>query len=209
MRLLLSVLGLVALGGVQTASADVFNIDRDNATGALCTVVAPCGTVTVTGTTTLHVVISMNSPFGVFSNNDTFGFNVVGSTAGLAMSNFSNSSFDGTGGSGNEDGWGTFAFRVSGPGGSSGVSTLSFDVTRTGGFTGPSDIEAGATGGNGYTVFGLHVTNNASPKALTGFAGVDLAAPVPEPGSILLLSTVLLGVCMATRKGIKGLTAGK
>jgi hypothetical protein len=208
MRLLLSVLGLVALVGVQTASADVFIIDRDNATGALCTVVAPCGTVTVTGTTTLHVVISMNSPFGVFSKNDTFGFNVVGSTAGLTMSNFSDSNFNGNGGSGNEDGWGNFDFRVSGPGGSSAVSTLSFDVTRTGGFTGPSDIESGATdGGNGSTVFGLHVRNNTS--GLTGFAGVDLDAPVPEPGSILLLSTVLLSVCMATRKGIKGLTAGK
>jgi hypothetical protein len=150
----------------------------------------------------------MNSPFGVFGNNDTFGFNVVGSTSGLAMSNFSNSNFDGTGGSGNEDGWGTFAFRVSGPGGSSAVSTLSFDVTRTGGFTGPSDIEAGASGGNGFTIFGLHVRNNTS--GLTGYAGVDaVVGSVPEPGSILLLSTLLLGVSMATRKGIKGLTAGK
>jgi hypothetical protein len=200
MRSSLSALVLVALVGLQTASADVFNIDRDNGTG-LCSVAASCGTVTVTGTSTLHVVISMNSPFGVFSNNDAFGFNVVGATAGVAMSNFSNANFNGSGGSGNEDGWGSFTFRVDGPGGSGAGSSLSFDVTRTGTpFTAPSDIEAGATGGNGFTVFGLHVRNNTS--GVTGFAGLDLSA-VPEPGSILLLGTILLGVTFASRKRLK------
>jgi hypothetical protein len=188
---------------LQSASADVFTIDRDNSAGSLCSVASPCGTVTVTGTSTLHVVISMNSPFGVFGNNDTFGFNVNGPTSGVSMSNFSNSNFDGSGGSGNEDGWGTFNFRVDGPGGSGAVSTLSFDVTRTGTpFTGPSDIEAGGSGGTGSTIFALHVRNNSS--GLTGYAGVDaMVSAVPEPGSVLLLGTVLSAVGFGWKRGWK------
>jgi hypothetical protein len=194
----LTVLAL-SLAFAPLASADMFNITADNVAGALCTVASPCGTVTVTGTSTLHVVISMNAPFGVFGNNDTFGFNVVGPTAGVTMSGFSNASFNGNGGSGNEDGWGNFNFRVDGPGGSSAVSLLSFDVTRSGVlFTGPSDIEAGATGGNGFTTFGLHVRNNTS--GLTGYAGVSAAASVPEPTSVILLGTMVAGAFFMRRR---------
>ena len=142
----------------------------------------------------------MNSPFGIFGNNDAFGFNVVGGTSGVTLSNFSNASFDGTGGAGNEDGWGAFTFRVSGPGGSGAVSTLSFDVTRTGNpFTSPSDIEAGATGGNGFTVFGLHVRNDDT--GLTGYAGVSRdRSSVPEPASMLLLGTAMAGLAVFRRR---------
>jgi hypothetical protein len=200
MRLSVWMLPVAVIVGLQTASADVFSIDKDNSSGAFCSVASPCGTVTVTGTSTLLVVISMDSPFGVFSNNDTFGFNVVGPTTGVTLSNFSNSNFDGSGGSGNEDGWGNFEFRVSGPGGSGAVSTLSFDVSRPSDpFTGPSDIELGATnGGNGPTVFGLHVRNDAT--GATGFAGVDDPAPVPEPGSVILLLSVIAFVTVRWKK---------
>lgn len=188
------VLMLFCLMMIPFASADVFNITADNLAGGLCTVGSPCGTVTVTfAGGTEHVVISMNSPFGVFGNNDTFGFNVVGTTTGVAMSNFSDANFNGNGGSGNEDGWGSFTFRVDGPGGSGAVSSLSFDVTRTGNpFTATSDIEAGASGSNvpPFTTFALHVRNNTS--GLTGYAGVTPGRDqVPEPASLMLVGSGL------------------
>lgn len=185
MRKLLMISALAAVM-TQMASADSFTIDRDNLSGALCSSANPCGTVTVTGTSTLHVVASLNAGFGIFGNNDAFGFSTVGSNSGVMMSNFSSNLFDGTGGTGNEDGWGSFEFRVDGPGGSSAVQTLSFDVTRSGNaFTGPSDIEYGASGANGSTIFGMHVRNMQS--GLTGFAGVTEMAPAPEPASLAML----------------------
>jgi len=177
------------------ASARTFLIDRDNSSGAVCSVVNPCGSVTVTGTSTLTVSISMNAGFGVFGNNDTFGFSTVGSDAGVSISNFSSALFHGDGGSGNEGGWGSFEFRVDGPGGSSAVQNLSFDVTRPSDpFTSPADIEAGASGGAGSTLFSLHVRNNTSGVA--AFAGVD-APPTtvtPEPASLGLI--VLAGIAL-------------
>lgn len=194
----LTVLAL-SLSLAPLASADTFNITTDNLAGTLCSVASPCGTVTVTGTSTLHVVIALNSPFGIFGNNDAFGFNVVGPTAGVTMSNFSNANFNGGGGSGNEDGWGNFNFRVDGPGGSGAIPLLSFDVTRSSVlFTAPSDIEAGATGGNGFTVFGMHIRNNNT--GLTGFAGVTTAAAVPEPTSVILLGTMVAGAFFMRRR---------
>jgi hypothetical protein len=188
------ILPVLAIAAVQFAAADTFLINADNLSGGLCSATAPCGTITVEGTSTLQVTIDLNPGFGIFGNDNAFGFNVAGSTAGVTMSNFSSSLFNGNGGSGNEDGWGNFEFRVSGPGGSSAVSSLSFDVTRTGTpFTGPSDIEPGQNGSNppGFTVFAMHIINTGS--GLTGYAG-DSAVGVPEPGTILLLGASLAGL---------------
>src|SRR5690348_14091352 len=97
-------LTVLALAITPFASADTFLIDRDNLSGALCSAADPCGTVTVTGSSTLTVAISMNSGFGIFGNDDAFGFSTVGSNLGVSMSHFSSALFDGHGGSGNEDG---------------------------------------------------------------------------------------------------------
>lgn len=189
-------LSAVAIAAAQLASADVFSIDKDNRGGTLCSAANPCGTVTVTGTATLHVIASLNPGYGIFGNNDAFGFSTTGANTGVTMSDFSSNLFDGTGGSGNEDGWGNFEFRVDGPGGSSAVQTLSFNVTRAGNpFTSAADIEQGASGGNGFTIFGLHVRNMQS--GLTGYAGVtETTTATPEPSSLALfgLAAVAAGL---------------
>jgi len=185
----------LALAIAPFAAASTFLIDRDNSSGAVCSMANPCGTVTVTGTSTLTVSISMNAGFGVFGNNDSFGFSTVGSDTGVLISNFSSALFNGNGGSGNEGGWGSFELRVDGPGGSSAVQNLSFDMSRPSDpFTSPADIQAGASGGNGSTIFGLHVRNNTS--GLAGFAGVDAtpATVTPEPGSLGLIGLAGVGL---------------
>ena len=184
----LMMISALAVAASRFALADSFTIDRDNMSGVLCSAEHPCGTVTVIGSSTLNVSITMNSGFGIFGNNTAFGFSTVGSNTGVTLSDFSSTLFNGTGGTGNEDGWGSFEFRVDGPGGASAVQNLSFTVTRSENpFTSPADIEQGATGGNGFTIFGLHVRNNSS--GLTGYAGVDAspATVTPEPASIGLL----------------------
>jgi hypothetical protein len=202
MRSSVWMLSIAVLLGGQIGLADVFNITRDNSGGALCSAGSPCGTVTVTGTSLLHVAVSLNSPFGVFGNKDAFGFNVVGTTTGVNIAGVSPGTFNGGGGSGNEDGFGNYMFRIDGPGGSGAVSSLSFDVSRSGTpFTSPSDIEAGGSGGNGSTTFALHIRNNST--GFTGFAAVTSGVgqtPVPEPTSILLLATAVLGAGYSARK---------
>ncbi len=191
-------LPVLAALGTQVASADVYNITKDNQGGALCSVANPCGTVTVTGTTTLHVAISLNSTdviFGHGNGNGAFGFNA--NTTGVSYSNFSSSLYSADSG-GQFGGWGNFPFSIKGPDAASGLSSVSFDVTSTGTpFTGPSSIELGETGGNGFTVFALHIGNAAG---LTGFAGVSPAPSVPEPTSIILFGSILGLVCRTYRR---------
>lgn len=212
-RTALCILPILAAMTSPPVFADVFQIDRDNLGGILCSGASSCGTITVTGTSTLHVAISLNSPNLIFGNNDAFGFNVVGSTSGVSISNISNGLFTCCSSSGNEDGWGTFNFRIDGPPASSGVSSLNFDVTRTGtAFTAPSDIEAGATGGNGFTVFALHVKNPNLTGTNTGYAGVTLDnggggggggnGSVPEPSSVILLSSLVGIIAISFRKKV-------
>ncbi len=144
LRLLIVSAGILLLG--IPAMADSVSLTIPNA--ALASTPGPYGTVvyTLLGSA-IHVSVTAAVPFEFFGkgngNNGIFGFNVVGSMAGLQIQNIVSDpggpiTWDGAGGQ--MDGFGVFDVVLQDGNPTHGHSSFSFDVVRTGGFTAASDI---------------------------------------------------------------------
>lgn len=198
----LAMFAVVALGSAVAANADqvVINVPNSGLSGTP----GPYATVTYTlnGSGGIDVNVQMALGFTAFGdgngNNGIFGFNIVGSTAGLSVTNLP-SGFTANLSGGQMDGFGNFEVTLSCCNASNAVTNFSFTVTRTGGFSSASDLfEANANG----THFAVHIApTNGNP---TGFAG-DAGTPteIPEPTSMLLLGTGLVTLAAGLRKRYK------
>jgi len=189
---------LIALTS-SVARADQVIINTPNS--GLSATPGPYATVTyVLNGANIDVTVTMFPGFEAFGqgngNSGIFGFNVVGSTAGLNITNMVGvNGFFPAGGQ--MDGFGNFDVTLECCNPANAVSSFSFTVSRTGGFSSASDIfEANATGAH----FAVHIApTNGNP---TGFAadGGQPTTETPEPASMLLLGTGLLGTAAGLRK---------
>jgi hypothetical protein len=147
----------------------------------------------------IDVSVTMFPGFQAFGqgngNNGIFGFNIVGATAGLNITNMVGVNAFSAGG-GQMDGFGNFDVTLSCCNPASAVSSFSFTVSRTGGFSSASQLfEANANGAH----FAIHIApTNGNPTGFAADGGQN--TETPEPASMLLLGSGLIGTAAGLRK---------
>lgn len=201
LALSLAMFAVVAMGSAAVANADQVVINTPNP--GLSGTPGPYATVTyVLNGSNIDVTVQMAMGFTAFGtgngNNGIFGFNIVGSQAGLSVTNMP-AGFTANLGGGQMDGFGNFDVTLSCCNPANAVTSFSFTVSRTGGFSSASDLfEANSAGAH----FAIHIApTNGNP---TGFAADSgTSSEVPEPASMLLLGTGLATLAAGLRKRFK------